>query len=386
MENKNPTSSYSQRSAGDYLPALIDKIGPSLSKKENWSAIYEIGCQIPANLTKSLVFEVRLGENLQHTDFSICIQRSEANLLEQFLKQESIRTSWATATVNAIDRFSSLWNNPESVWHQKIHVIWFEFDAGETSHPTLAPGFFFGLKSVADFSIDPEENLHNINSLLKPLIGDNNGVYQDALRTCITSLPVGAHIFQIGLFFNRLNFPLRLCITRIDPGQIVPYLKSIGYCGDLSRIEKDVEELAPLCKVDLAIDIFERVGDKIGLECHQMKGSPFELVEKDARFFDYLVEKQWCTLQKQTEMKAFFGFSSFPELRDDDTENVWGAKRDIMHCKLVYYSGVAIEAKGYLLAEIDCFSPVEIVKNKLLYNALKMKTSGDFVNQVKKTV
>lgn len=379
-------SLHSQRSADDYLPALINSIGSSLLKQGDRLTIYEIGRQIPINLTKSLVFEVRLGEKLQHTDFSICIQRSEANLLEQFLKQQTIRTSWATATVNAIDRFSSLWSNPESVWHQKIHVIWFEFDAGETSHPTLAPGFFFGLKSVPDFSIDTEANLNNINSLLEPLIGDNSSSYQGTLRTCIASLPVGAHIFQIGLFFNRPNFPLRLCITRIDPGQIVPYLQSIGYCGDLSQIEKDVEEIAPLCKIDLAIDIYDRVGEKIGLECHQMKGSPFELVEKDAQFFDYLVKKQWCTPQKQIEMKAFFGFSAFPELRDDSTANVWGAKRDIMHCKLVYHSGAAIEAKGYLLAEVDRFSSLEVVKNNLLYKALDMKNPGTFANQAEKSV
>src|SRR5262249_53377521 len=122
-----------------------------------------------------------------------------------------------------------------------------------------------------------------------------SGVQRTA-DACLAAAASPDDVTYVGLMLGRPTDALRLCIRGLLPDQLPGFLSRIGWSGPRDAAAAALLPFALLAdRFSLAVDVGERVGPRLGLECR---------LDQDAAaawepFLDALVACGTCTAAKR---------------------------------------------------------------------------------------
>ena len=292
---------------------MVDLVRPRLPQalvsSENFEQIRGVASHFPTRVASYLGFETKLFSDQAHVDFAF-------NLSNDGLDWIAHRDSpWPR-----ISQFCALWGESGHPAYSDGNAVWLEFDATD-GRPE--PSLFFALH-------DPE-------SYIRSAHGKSNRsmewICQTLIRTawgCLVSpsleqnlsrtleiCPEEVDLLQIGLMLSRNIEALRLCIFKIPPQDVSPFLQSIGWSGDMRRLTQILECYSPffdsLC---LHLDIGEYIFPTLGVELFYSgkkdlwdRQPPLETRWK--LFFDRLVDDGLCLPSKRDALLDWPSRTSF---------------------------------------------------------------------------
>ncbi len=276
----------------------------------------------------------------------------EKTLPKEFLEKQEWR--------NVCD-FVLEWTNKDSVLYKNVLGMWFEFDMVENTTETPVPCIFLHTLPLRSNSGENGQ-LHWLTKQALPLVTGKSipeKIEQNILQV-IRNLPPNALVMDAGVMLSRPTSGVRLIITRIQPDQIIPYLKTMGWSEEEEDLSSLVEELSSqVSRLVLHITITENgIEKKIGLEC-SFAPDWYHLEARWESFFEYLVKKGLCRKEKKAAMLEFIGIELEDTQRTFDIEEyqptvkITGDNfssalvRYISHVKLVYEPNHALYAKAY---------------------------------------
>jgi hypothetical protein len=348
-------------SLNSYLDIIAPHLVPALVCEENLSDIGSIARFFPGQITSFFGFECRLGEKASLADFLLCIKaidggreilagyQSELNVPEAFFD----RPIW-----RRIRNFCRHWADPTSPLYEKVDNIWLEFDVDGSSSEVPLPSLFFGSQDISSKNHRQYQWVTQtaLKLFLDRPIGD---IIEQKLFDCFNLLPAGAWVFQIGVMLARQSDKIRICVRGIDADLICNYLTHVEWLGEIEELRARISELSRYVdRIDLDLDVSDRIEPKIGLECYLDNS-----VENQSRwqlFLDYLVVSGLCIPQKRDALLAYRGLSHERAQSDLwpshllnlssllDRRAISAIARDIHHVKIVYQSDCPLQAKAYL--------------------------------------
>jgi hypothetical protein len=334
---------------------------------EQWDRISSIGLAIPSAATTFFGFECRLGQPDAKADLLLCADATEAgrrvlaaNAYSIDLPQELMQHPvWQN-----VRHFSTNWESEVSVLYEQVRNIWLEFDVAESEMGEIpVPSAFFGpepLFATPDATEEEHPYAWVWQQALPLLWGRSvsQPIVQNLIR-CFAALPENAYVFQIGLMLAREWDGVRLCIRDISPAGILEFLSSVEWQGDINVLRDRLIELSDMLdRIDLDIDISDRVLPKIGLECYLRQQPKFE--SRWTTFLDSLLLQGLCLPQKYQSLMNYPGFirkRMNPELWPTKLDKLsmllgasheWVIFKGLHHIKLVYQEASFKEAKAYL--------------------------------------
>ena len=340
------------RSLKEYLETIKAKISPELIDEQNWSKIEAIADIFPQSITNFFGFEYRLTNDVD-SDFLLCIEEQIAQKVladadySVKLSDRLMKSAWQ----NLIE-FGRVWYKDNSPLADLVQNMWLEFDIEPTVASTPIPSVFFGLPS------ETQTDLTWITETALPLLLNRpvSDRVKEGVDRCFTTLPPQAHVFQVGLMLSRQVDAVRLCIRNIKPSKIIPWLRQIGWNGNAINLTQLLKELEPLVdRIDLDLDVGDKVYPKLGLECYLIRQPSQE--PKWALFLEYLVGLGLSTAQKQHKLLNYPGFVRRKNHKPDrklKLEQLLGSEHETIffqglhHIKLSYQDDYVTEAKAYL--------------------------------------
>jgi hypothetical protein len=351
----------------DYIKLVQPHTSPSLISECAWDKINNIAKLLPNTITSFFGFECPLGIAAAQSDFLICVENTAGTGREILADRERLPLALLSDPIwQQVTDFSREWQNETSILYQKIHNVWLEFDLDGEELNLPVPSCFFGSQPIyvetSPFAnLVPSAYRWITESALKLLLNENLPERVEAkLFECLDSLPPEAYVFQTGLMLARnIKNTVRVCIRNIAPDRISEYLHQIGWPGSLETLQKFISEIADLVeRIDIDIDISDRVLPKIGFECYFSKQPKLE--PRWQIFLDYLERNNLCLLQKRAGLLAYPGFlresaapddwPSYLSRTSDSLENNAETVffRKIHHIKIVYQDDRPQLAKAYL--------------------------------------
>ena len=359
-----------------YYPAdFLSSIEPYLPKEmisyQNYAEIKNLAKKFTGNLTSFFGFESRLGNPKSKSDYmlSISSKRGEREALFDYLFSNNFpekfkkQTEWARIT-----NFTACWADTKSSLYDKILGIWFEFDIVDSSTETPIPNIFLHTISV---NKKDHKNIQWLTKIALPfLIGQNlSQNIEKQLLNSIKKLPENASLFNVGIMLSRPNYGMRVVVKRLNPKQIVPYLKSLGWSDETNELCTLVNELNKYSnRIVLSFDILETgIGPKIGIECgfYPKDHDEYAPEPRWRGFLNYLVSKNLCLPEKCNVLLDFvFDQEPVPTFMSDEKqpliistkiqneEHISTLVRQIGHIKIVYKSHQPLEAKAYYGARL----------------------------------
>lgn len=378
----------------EYLDAAVAPYVPhDLISPEALSGIREIGSLLPGALTDFFGFECPLGVPEPRADFLVCSRASQGGRevltglrpgrdLPAFLESHPV---W-----RRIRAFAREWSDPRSPLFDAVHNIWLEFDVDGSAPSTPVPSVFVGSETLKA----PEEQPANpdlmpshcawLIGLALPLllIQEVGSAPRRQVARCLNLLPSGAYVFQVGLMLSRISRITRLCVRGISASQIIEYLERLGWQGSIPELEMLVNALAPLVqRIDLDLDVTDRVLPKVGLECY-----PIMTMPAIQRFLDFLVSSGLATAEKAQGLGRWGGMAH--ELL---TPEVWPREllsvssflagrvhsafpRWLHHVKIVHHPELPLQAKAYLAVSHQWIAPGDL--KQILSSAATLEVSS----------
>ena len=348
----------------DYLDFIEKYVPEDLISQNNFSQLKNIAGNFSGDLTSYFGFESRLGSSKAKVDFSFAVssKRGEREALVNLITKNNLPdTFYMHPEWQQLSNFTLVWMDPNSILHDKVLGVWFEFDE-DSFFETSVPCVFINTIPIKTCSINAISQYNWLTDVAIPLlIGHRlSKKMEEQLFDCIQKMPPRASIFQVGTMLSRSTYGLRLVINRIRSNQIIPYLKSIGWSDESEGLSSFIEELEKyVTRFVLHIHINGKVDPKIGVECSFYSGSGGR--KKDwSDFLSYLVEKGLCLPEKQNSLLHFTGVeleditndydldSFIPSVKLPDDGYSRASVRFISHIKIVYQPGHPLEAKAYL--------------------------------------
>lgn len=369
----------SPSSIAEYIDAAVVPFIPRfLISSEALSNIRRIAALLPSALTDFFGFECPLGVSEAIGDFLVCSRASQGREvltgqgpgqgLPVFFHDEAV---W-----RQIRTFSIEWSNPQSPLFDHVHNMWIEFDVGGTpSSVTPVPSVFIGPDNLQSLGVTahpgqmPEHCMWLTDLALPLLLGsETDCALRAQIARCINLLPPSARIFQVGLMLARPSCTTRLCVRGVSPTQIAEYLRALDYDISSAGLKELLGLLEPLVdRIDLDMDVADRVLPKLGLECY---------LPSDAaairRFLTHLVSSGLSTEAKALALESWPGMAHERLNRD-----IWpphllalsaflGGRvhsifaRWLHHVKIVYQPGLPLQAKAYLAVHHLWLAPEQL--------------------------
>jgi hypothetical protein len=354
-------------SIAEYIDAaVVPYVSGSLISLRALSNIRPIASLLPGALTDFFGFECPLGVSEATADFLVCSRASQGGReilngqrpgrdLPAFFQDEPV---W-----QRIRSFSSEWFNPQSPLFDHVHNIWIEFDVEGTPPSIPVPSVFIGpnnlqpLGAAIDNGEMPRHCAWLTDSALPLLLGSKpDSPLRAQIARCTNLLPSGARIFQVGLMLARTSQTTRLCVRGVSGTQIIEYLGALGWDETLTELKQVVCSLLPFVdRIDLDLDVTDRVLPKIGLECYLAPNAAAV-----RRFLDYLVSSGLSTPVKAEALESWRGMAHerlTPDIWPKDLLAVSGFlggrvhsifARWLHHIKIVYRPALQLQAKAYL--------------------------------------
>ena len=375
--DKGPGDQHS--TVADYIEAAAAPyVSPDLISRDALAGICHVANTLPGAVTDFFGFECPLGVLAPTADFLVCSRASQGGreVLTDQSPGRSLQAKFNQHPVwQQVFAFSREWNDPTSPLFEAVHNIWMEFDMDGKPASIPVPSLFLGSNLLARRASSrrlkrmPEHCAWLTDQALPLLLGrplDRSIGCQVAC--CVNLLPAGARIFQVGLMLSRTTAVTRLCIRGLASAQIPAYLAAIGWEGARGEVEAIVDKLAPLVeRIDLDIDVSDRVMTKIGLECY-----PAQDLTKLRAFMNHLISSGLCVEPKADGLMRWAGLA-----HERVTPHLW--PRDLLglssflggrvesaffrwlhHVKVVHMPGHSPAAKAYLAVHHQWIAPADL--------------------------
>jgi hypothetical protein len=374
-----------------YLDAAVaPRISSRLISPDSLSNIRRIAALLPGAITDFFGFECELGVSDPTADFLVCCRVSQGapNVLSGQMPDRDLPALLVNHPVwQRIRSFSTEWSKPESAVADRIHNIWLEFDVDCVPASIPIPSVFIGPENLqsatpaVDKSQMPDQCAWLTDSALPLLLGGE--LYPELkaqIARCLNFLPPGARMFQVGLMLSRASSITRLCVRGVSRKQILEYLQVLDYDTSSGQLHALLELLGPMVeRIDLDMDVGDRVLPKIGLECYLPADT-----SAIHQFLNHLVSCGLSTPAKAEALESWRGMAherSNPQIWPRDLSALSGFlggrvhstfARWLHHVKIVYQPGVPLQAKAYLAVQHLWLAPAQI---KDLLNRAKSRAS-----------
>ena len=241
--------------------------------------------------------ECMLGNSAPRLDLQQCIRRTdgEADALRDFMLAAQPTTLDGVGVWARLQRFCTAWADPTTLLHRGIFEVFLEYDVGTADHPALSPSLFF--------AVDEPRAAVAREALALLLPSPWPGGLAENLERCLATCPSGAGVDYVGVMLGRAAPGVRFNVKRLGLGDIVPYLRAIGWEGSLSAVETWAAwAYDRVDRVTLCIDVGARIPPHIGLECSLNFQPPAE-----PRWHELLEELSGAGLCTPENAGAFLG-------------------------------------------------------------------------------
>jgi hypothetical protein len=349
--------------ASDYLCQAESSL-TDLITVDKFQEILSIAKNFPGNVTSFLGFEIHLRDATQRADWAFAVSGdgSDREVLVNLMKNGQLPQQYFQQPEwRHIAEFSEAWADQTSLLQKHIKCFWLEFDMPDTPPTVFIPSVFFGPEKLSEgiASNDPSQYHWLLHSALPLLRGQQlSKKIQHHILNCIKKIPATASLFQVGTMLSRSSNDVRLYINRIDPKDIIPYLKSLGWSdtGEFQSLIDDLQNKAD--RFVLSFDVNETgIGFRLGIEC-SFASNQYHQETRWKELFDYLTEKGMCLPEKRDALLGYPGVEH-TDISSSVMKPLTSASRHlddllagmlvryISHIKIVYYPGRALEAKAY---------------------------------------
>lgn len=332
-------------SIGSYIQDISAYFPQALITQTDTEMLCQATAFLPARLTNTLIFEVRLGGESSPVDLEFSVTPQSRAMLATLATRASIPNHpiW-----EQLVQFAQAWSEPESSLYEAIHAIWLEFDMPQ-SHPI--PVLFVDtakrVASAADYAL--------VREVIMPTL-TGHPVAESVARLqeqCIRALPERRTIYSFGSFLARGVSAQRLVVDGL--GQHLPsYLEQIGWQGNMDSVQQ-VLAWVEACNAHIVvgIDVDESIHSKIGIEV--LLKTP----EQQHFLLNTLVEAGLCLPEKRDAVNTFSRMSIATSDPNHPRHYVEAGKvlnrayvsviqYDLSHIKLVILPTGLLEAKGYV--------------------------------------
>jgi hypothetical protein len=339
----------------DYLRVVAPYVPLQLVSARRLSRITEIAATLPPS--SNFGFECELGSRAAEADFLVAVIPSDGS-----------RSAWAGARALAaepdVTRSHPTWKrirgffdgwSRSAAGFEPVYDTWLEFDLDDQGSGVPTPSFFFGFDHLRSENY-PAEARALLDLILERSLPRGAS---DRLRACWDALPQKAHIFQVGVMLARPTNAVRLCVQRLAPDQIIPYLARVGWPGSAGELRRLIDEIAGFVDgIGLDIDVGETVLPKIGLECSINDGAAGRA--KLRALLEHLTTRGHCVPEKGAALLQWLGYCTERSDRErwpahllkaskdrgDDVMSAFG--RTLSHVKVTYQDDARSVAKAYL--------------------------------------
>jgi hypothetical protein len=262
----------------DYLRAAVSPyLSGLLINPEGWRRIRHWASQLPGAMTEFLGFEIRLGTPEALADFLICSERDSITRIKSLRERDDASGFW-----RRLNPFFRRWADPASGLYANVHNFWLEFDTSVSDMLAMPSGFFGANDLTATAAERPGSGWLTEDAI--PLLAGKNLDEKESrcIRHCISALPEGAFLFQIGRMLSRPVDATRLCARRMNVESIPAFLKTIQWPGSMDQLGDLLAWLAAAsARIDVDIDAAAEIMPHIGFECYFSSGlQQIELARK----------------------------------------------------------------------------------------------------------
>lgn len=351
--------------ARHYLSSVESHIAEEFISKQNYEEMKTLASSFTGCITSFFGFETRLNNPDASSDYLFAVSsqgKERETLANQFLTGKLPQSFYSTNEWKNIGKFVTTWADPSSALYNKVLGLWFEFDMVDHSEKVPIPCVFLHTIPIQPNNSDSIQSCNWLTSFALPLLTGQKlpEVVEQRVQDAIRKLPEGVSVFQVGVMLSRATSGIRLVLNKIQPGQIIPYLKTLGWSDKNEQLSNFIDELTRQgTHIILHITIGEKgVDPKIGLEC-SFYPFRYNFETRWSVFLDYLVQKGWCLSEKkdallrfpgvnQEDMTTSFNLDSYVKITSSsDTGSSGVLVRYISHVKLVFLPTQPPEAKVY---------------------------------------
>lgn len=345
----------------DCFEEIVRDLPLEILSKENYYSMKE-KIEHFYNLTASLyVIEMHLRDESFLFDFSFRVRCSdEANvLINSFRSEPFTRFISQSDTWKRIFNFVQLWANCEEPIYKRIRELWFEFDSVQLLNSIPEPCLYYETANLYD--LDRSEFSANVNKdrkreCVSSLMLTLSSLIDTALlrkirielENTVNLIPANAYLACVGVMLPRNTDKVRLCISNISSDQIYDYLLTLGWAGDVMRLNSILQMADSIShgNYTLSLDVTPNgISNSVGIEAYPRNK---ELLTE---FRTRLIENGLCTSSKSIGLL---------KLGDDHFKILggrWGQTAilsDLLHYKISLLSGNMIDVKAYYRFAFVC--------------------------------
>lgn len=335
-------------SLADYFAVLAPRLPPALCDGAATAQLRAVAAKLPPS--SLFGFETRLADASPVIDLMTAIagddgsRRAHAgrNPLAAVPQPFLDDAAWRGLTA-----FCRRWDDGEPPF-AAIQDLWLELDAAVLRRASPTPCVFFHLRAgVGDGASVARE-------ACRVLFGDAAFELSDATRRCFD----GAHrVDQVALMLSRPQVPVRLVLTQLRFDDVVAILKRLRWSGDVARLEHHHRRIAVFAQpsLSLAIDLGERLHDKVGIEYCPPRNATFRA--GFARLLERCVELGLALHEKARTLSEWDGFvrasaSTEPwprslRLAQERLRRESAFRLGLSHVKLVFDGDATPQLKAY---------------------------------------
>ncbi len=352
---------------------MVDLVRPhmpqTLVESENFEQIRCMASYLPTRVARYFGFETKLSSGQARSDFAFSLSNDGVAWMS------SSGSPWPR-----IRQFCALWGASEESPHSDRGAIWLECDVSDGLREEREPSLFFALRDPQSYlrSVSGKSN-RSIKWICHTLIPTawgrvvSSSIEQSLLHT-LELCPDSVDTLQVGLMLSRDIQTLRLCFLGFLPQDVLPFLYSVGWRGNESRLTQVLERYSPLVdSLCLHLDIGECIFPTLGVEMlYSGKKDPwdrqptYEIRWKP--FFDCLVDDGFCLPSKRDALLSWPSRTAFrlPLVEKliaatsfDQTSYVTSALLDgvlvtgLQHIKFSFSPTGETSAKAYFGARYD---------------------------------
>jgi len=349
----------------DYLSLVKPHMSDDLISSQNYDEIRSLAEHFTGGLTSFFGFESHLGKSDARSDylFAVSSKKGEREVLANLIENDKLPETFRNQLEwQRVGNFAKAWADPKSVLYNNVLGLWFEFDTSGSLSEVPVPNIFLQTKKIR---IDVPEDIEKITWITETALPLLTGQHtskkiEERLLNSIQQLPEGTALIHIGTMLSRGTYGVRIVINRIQPKQIIPYLKSLGWSNETGELPSLIDELEKYAsRMILHINIGEdNIDPKIGLECSFSR----DLYHQETgwtNFLDYLTKKKLCLPDKKSALLNFLGTeqentnqdfdpeSYIPSVMIPDNNFSSSLVRYISHVKIVYKPNHPLNVKAY---------------------------------------
>lgn len=358
------------RTLASTLDAVREHLPEALVSPDAFGRARAAVGHLPAAVTRCVHFECRMHDRSSQVDLVLAVYERGAAILARHRPLAAPASTREARWWDRIQAFCRTWTSPSSTLRSLVDHAWLEYDVhgpaagGRHARSIPAPGVFISLRTPRP-DRDSEAPLYGrAMNVIETLAGETMSPrVTDAFRTCVDLLPDRAEVHHIGLLATREAPTLRICIARLPPTRLGPYIASTAGVNPADvdtllelaecRIGSERELSVPMLHLD--IDVHGEYLPRIGIE------RPFArrcqshglLGPEERRLLDRLTARNLCARSKRDAVGAWPGRSVCLMPHE-----LWWSRVDrrVNHIKLVAQPGADIEVKAYLFMSYLCHS------------------------------